>query len=81
MHPQIERSLFCAFLDQVEKSWHVRDAGVLECTLLVGVAFKRASESNGVPLTVSATVRIVDVSHTLSDIVDFVPATHGRKEL
>ena len=47
---------------------------VLECNLPVGVVFKRASEMNGVRLTVRATVRIVDVSSTWKKQVDFVPA-------
>ena len=46
---------------------------VLECNL-PGVVFKRASEMNGVRLTVRATVRIVDVSSTWKKQVDFVPA-------
>ena len=65
----------------MDKSWHGRHAVVLECNLPVAAVFMRASEMNGVRLTVRATVRIVDVSSTWKKKVDFVPATRRRIEL
>ena len=65
----------------MDKSWHGRHAVVLECNLPVAVVFMRASEMNGVRLTVRVTVRIDDGSCTLKKQVDFVPVTRCRIEL
>lgn len=74
MQPRHGMSLFCAFRDQAGKpdgtECGIQHTMVLECTLLVGVVFKRASEMNGFALTANIPVHNIDALRTLrSEVV------------